>query len=137
MASPAGSPMSLAGQPPAPQSLIPRSPHDTIRFSMKVPLLFVLLSLIWSTGCRKEYDSGQAVFQGECVKCHKLNGEGGSKGPDLTFIFSKKDEDFIRRYTLDPRSIKPDGTMPPSKLSDHELELLIQYMKEQNKPGQK
>jgi len=68
------------------------------------------------------------------VKCHKLNGEGGSKGPDLTDIFSKKDEDFIRQYTIDPRSMKPDGTMPPAKLSDHELDLVIQYIKQQNRP---
>jgi len=66
-----------------------------------------------------------------------LNGVGGSKGPDLTGIFAKKDEDYIRRYTIDPRSIKADGTMPPSKISDRELELLVQYMKEQNRPGKK
>jgi cytochrome c2 len=99
--------------------------------------LFLLVCVLFLAGCRKEYQSGQAAFEGECRKCHKLNGEGGTKGPDLTGIFSKKDEDYIRRFTTDPRSIKPDGTMPPSKLSDHELNLLIQYMKEQNRPGSK
>jgi len=98
---------------------------------------FVLLCAFIITGCRKEYDSGSAVFQGACVKCHKLNGEGGSKGPDLTGIFSKKDEDYIRQYTIDPRSIKPDGTMPPAKLSNHELDLVMQYIKEQNRPDSK
>jgi cytochrome c2 len=104
-------------------------------FCMKRRQFFLFACLIWLTGCRKQYDSGQAVFQGECVKCHKLNGEGGSKGPDLTMIFSKKDEDYIRRYTMDPRSIKSDGTMPPSKISDRELDLMIQYLKEQNRPA--
>jgi len=113
--------------------------YDMIQFDfcMKPRGFFILVCLIWIAGCRKEYDSGQAVFQGECAKCHKLNGEGGSKGPDLTTIFSKKDEDYIRRYTMDPRSIKSDGTMPPSKISERELDLLIQYMKEQNRPAKK
>jgi|GEM_PF-2781963 len=101
---------------------------------MKLGKIFFVLCALSIIGCRKEYTSGPAVFEGACVKCHKLNGEGGSKGPDLTDIFSKKDEDFIRQYTIDPRSMKPDGTMPPAKLSDHELDLVIQYIKQQNRP---
>jgi putative heme-binding domain-containing protein len=90
-----------------------------------------LLLLLLFLSCRRQYETGRAVYQGECVKCHKLHGEGGTKGPDLTDIFSKKDERYIRQYTIDPRSIKSDGTMPPSKISDRELNLVIQYMKEQ------
>ena len=84
---------------------------------------------------RPEYTSGEQIFRGECVKCHKLNGSGGTKGPDLSSVFSKKDEMTIRSVIQDPRSVKPDGTMPPAKLSDHELDLIIQYLKEHNKPG--
>jgi mono/diheme cytochrome c family protein len=95
-----------------------------------------LLLLVSSFACkRREYASGEAAFEGKCVKCHKLNGEGGTKGPDLTGIFAKKDENYVRTYTQDPRSLKADGTMPPSDLSDHELDLLVQYLKEQSKPG--
>jgi mono/diheme cytochrome c family protein len=95
-------------------------------------LLLTCALLILLPGCkRREYQTGEAAFQGKCVKCHKLNGEGGTKGPDLTSILYKKDADYIRNYTQDPRSIKPDGTMPPSDLSDHELDLLIQYLKEE------
>ena len=102
---------------------------------MKLCKTFVLICALFITGCRKEYNSGPAAFEGACVKCHKLNGEGGSKGPDLTNLFSKKDEDSIRQYIVDPRSIKPDGTMPPSKLSDHEIDLVMQYIKQQNRPA--
>jgi len=86
------------------------------------------------TSCKRpEYATGQAVYEGECIKCHKLNGEGGTKGPDLTSIFDKKDEAYFRTYTLDPRSQKADGTMPPAKISDRELDLVVQYIKEKGR----
>jgi len=95
----------------------------------------VVLVLIVSLGSckRPEYPSGQAVYEEECVKCHKLNGEGGTKGPDLTSIFREKDEVYFRKYTMDPRSFKSDGTMPPSKISDRELDLVVQYVKEKGR----
>jgi cytochrome c oxidase subunit 2 len=99
---------------------------------MKIWKTFFLICAFFILGCRKEYTTGPEVFQGVCVKCHKLNGKGGKKGPELTDIFSKKDEDYIRQYIMDPRSIKPDGTMPPAKISDHELDLVIQYLKQQD-----
>jgi len=68
------------------------------------------------------------------VKCHKLNGKGGKKGPELTDIFQKKDEQYIRTYIMDPRSIKSDGTMPPAKISDKELDLIVAYLKEKGRP---
>jgi mono/diheme cytochrome c family protein len=99
------------------------------------PFLLLLLLLSFTACKRPEYTTGEAAFQGKCVKCHKLNGEGGTKGPDLTDIFTKKDENYVRTYTHDPRSMKADGTMPPSDLSDHELDMVIQYLKEKGKPG--
>jgi mono/diheme cytochrome c family protein len=93
-------------------------------------LLMLMLIALAVTSCKRpEYATGEAVFRGECAKCHKLNGQGGTKGPDLTGILHKKDEAYFRSYTLDPRSIKSDGTMPPAKISDRELELLVQYLR--------
>lgn len=97
---------------------------------------FLLLICFLSEACKRaEYTTGEAVYSGKCVKCHKLHGTGGEKGPDLTDILLKKDEDYVRAFTQDPRSMKPDGNMPPAKLSDRELALLIQYLKEQNAPS--
>ena len=87
--------------------------------------------LVFSIACKRpEYQTGRAVFEGECQRCNKLNGAGGKKGPDLTTIFQKKDEQLIRTQIYDQRSIKPDGTMPPAKISDHELDMVVQYLKE-------
>jgi mono/diheme cytochrome c family protein len=93
-----------------------------------IALLLLLMSLIF--GCnRKDYKNGEAVYQGECAKCHKLNGSGGTKGPELTNIFDKHDEQYIRDYTMDPRSIKADSVMPPAKIDDKQLQMLIDYLK--------
>jgi mono/diheme cytochrome c family protein len=92
--------------------------------------VFLLISLLLPAGCnRKDYKTGEAVYEGECAKCHKLNGNGGTKGPDLTDIFDKHDEQYIRDYTLDPRSIKPDSVMPPPKIDDKQFEMLMDYLR--------
>lgn len=99
--------------------------------------MVVLLALAtFAAACgRLDYKTGAEVFQGECARCHKLNGTGGSKGPDLSRIFQKRKEPYIRHYTMDPRSIKADGTMPPARISERELDLLIAYLKsEQHQP---
>lgn len=90
-----------------------------------------LAALIMASCKRAEYTTGEAVFKGECVRCHKMNGLGGTKGPELTRIFEKKDEQYIRTYVMDPRSIKGDGIMPPAKISEHELSLVVEYLKQQ------
>ncbi|HEY7161312.1 MAG TPA: cytochrome c [Acidobacteriota bacterium] len=94
----------------------------------QIALLLLAISLI--LGCtKKDYKSGEAVYEGECAKCHKLNGSGGTKGPDLTNIFEKHDEQYIRDYTQDPRSIKADSVMPPAKIDDKQFEMLIDYLR--------
>lgn len=93
-------------------------------------IVLLLLAILLISACkRKNYETGEAVYQGECAKCHKLNGSGGTKGPDLTNILDKHDEQYIRDYTLDPRSIKPDSVMPPAKIDDKQLEMLVDYLR--------
>jgi mono/diheme cytochrome c family protein len=101
---------------------------------MKLHWMSLFFLLPFLTSCsRPPYSSGEAVYEGECAQCHKLNGKGGDKGPDLSDIFQKQNEAYIRSYTQDPREIKPDSVMPPAKLSDPELNMLVEYLKEQNR----
>ncbi len=93
-------------------------------------IVLLLLALPLISGCKKkDYPTGEAVYKGECAKCHKLNGSGGTKGPDLTGIFEKHEEQYVRDYTVDPRSIKPDSVMPPAELDDKQLEMLLDYLR--------
>ena len=101
---------------------------------MRFCLVAFLLTGLVLPGCKqKDYPSGEAVFQGECVKCHKLNGVGGKKGPELTDVFQKHDDYYIRTYVMDPRSIKPDGLMPPAKITEQQLDMLVEYLKEKGR----
>ncbi len=96
---------------------------------MKLLQLSILLIAL-TVGCRRaDYKTGEEVFRGECINCHLLNGEGGKRGPDLTRIFQKRQESYIRDYIMDPRSIKPNGTMPPARISERELDMVMQYLK--------
>ena len=82
--------------------------------------------------------AGQALFFVQCLTCHKLNGAGAANvGPDLNvprnpteYITPQGLHDLIR----DPRAVRtwPAQAMrgfPPDYLSDHEIDLVIAYLK--------
>ena len=75
------------------------------------------------------------VAEFACGACHKLAGEEGEVGPDLTAIGGKRDAAFIRRAILDPNAEIAEGyeadMMPPDygeQLYAAELELLVEYL---------
>ncbi|AZF17380.1 cytochrome c [Pseudomonas sp. R3-18-08] len=83
-------------------------------------------------------NQGFAVFQKNCLACHRLNGAGDAQmGPDLNIPYSPTEYfggDFLKRYIRDPQSLRrwPQAKMPAfaaGVLPDHELELLVGYLK--------
>lgn len=81
---------------------------------------------------------GFAVFQKNCLACHRLNGAGAAEfGPDLNIPYNPTEyfgTEFLRRYIRDPQSLRqwPQSRMPgfpPSTLTDTELDQLIAYLK--------
>lgn len=99
--------------------------------TVRIHIFTLVIAIFFVVSCkRKEYTSGEAVFKGECIKCHKLNGTGGDKGPDLSTLFSKRTDDYVRTYILDPRSLKPDSVMPPAEISEKELDMVIRHLRE-------
>ena len=81
--------------------------------------------------------SGQALFITQCMVCHTLNGAGNAHvGPDLNvpqnptgYLTSTALHQLIRN----PASVRnwPDMKMQgfdPDALSDHEIDLIIQYL---------
>ncbi|MBI3755683.1 MAG: c-type cytochrome [Deltaproteobacteria bacterium] len=70
-----------------------------------------------------------------CGACHKIAGQQGALGPDLTKIGAKKNKDYLRRAVLNPNADIapgfPPGMMPPdygTKILAGEIELLVDYM---------
>jgi putative heme-binding domain-containing protein len=52
--------------------------------------------------------SGKAVFAGLCGKCHRLNGEGASIGPDLTGINRTSLDDLLMNVVFPSAFIRPE-----------------------------
>jgi mono/diheme cytochrome c family protein len=83
-------------------------------------------------------NQGFALFQKNCLACHRLNGAGDAQvGPDLNLPYNPTEYfggDFLKRYIRDPQSLRhwPQGKMPafaPNVLPDSELDLLVGYLK--------
>jgi len=83
-------------------------------------------------------NQGFAVFQKNCLACHRLNGAGDAQvGPDLNIPYNPTEyfgADFLKRYIRDPQSLRhwPQAKMPAfaaSVLPDSELDLLVGYLK--------
>ncbi len=83
-------------------------------------------------------NTGYALFQKNCLACHRLNGAGDAQfGPDLNIPFSPTEyfgAEFLKRYIRDPQSLRqwPQAKMPgfsTQVLSDEELTLLVGYLK--------
>lgn len=77
----------------------------------------------------------EVVTKYDCGACHKIAGQVGALGPDLTKIGAKKNKDYLRRAILNPNadiaSGFPAGMMPPdygTKMLAGEVEMLVDYM---------
>ncbi len=73
---------------------------------------------------------GQAVYaRFGCNGCHRIHGEGGAVGPDLSYEGdSRPDKAWHLKHFRDPASVSPGSFMPKFPLSDKELDDLIAYI---------
>ena len=70
-----------------------------------------------------------------CGGCHKIAGQTGEMGPDLTKIGATKNKDYLRQAVLDPDAVIAKGftagMMPKTygeQLKAKELEMLVNYL---------
>jgi mono/diheme cytochrome c family protein len=80
---------------------------------------------------------GFALFQQNCLACHRLNGAGDAQfGPDLNLPHNPTEyfqPAFLRQYIRDPQSLRhwPQARMPgfaPQVLNEQELDALLAYL---------
>ena len=64
-----------------------------------------------------------------CKGCHRLKGEGGTVGPDLTDVGKRLTPQQLRQVLVAPQSVKPGSLMPSfAHLSDQELDRLVDFL---------
>jgi len=74
---------------------------------------------------------GEAIWlKNNCNSCHQFYGLGGYLGPDLTNIYSKRDEANIK--TMLTSGV---NAMPKFSFNEDEKEALIQFLKEVDLTG--
>ncbi len=80
----------------------------------------------------KELTAGQKLYQSlGCSNCHMINGVGGTTGPDLTAVGSRRDREWLLGHFKDPKAYVPNSAMPSyGHLSEKDLNDLTDYMVE-------
>lgn len=135
---PSAGPFYLVWQHPEAAQIGPEQwPFQVSTLRLLAPVAERFPALLPATDASAEVQAGFAVFQKNCLACHRLNGAGDSQfGPDLNIPHNPTEyfsEDFLRQYIRDPQSLRkwPQGRMPGFSrevLSDKELGELIGYL---------
>jgi cytochrome c oxidase subunit 2 len=83
---------------------------------------------------------GQQVFlTSRCVECHTIRGTSalGEGGPDLTHVASRlqlaagvldNTAEHLAQWIDDSQALKPGNLMPPSELSEAQLQAIVTYL---------
>ncbi len=72
---------------------------------------------------------GEKVYsQKKCALCHKIAGQGGKIGGDLTNVGAKRDVKWLSQFLKNPKAVNPKAKMVPFKGNDEELKALVAYM---------
>jgi mono/diheme cytochrome c family protein len=77
---------------------------------------------------------GKTLYRQEgCFMCHRLNGEGGKVGPDLTTEGTRgRAQEWLIGHFKDPPAYVPGSIMPPFKnLTDEQLKALTAFLQNQ------
>lgn len=67
------------------------------------------------------FSEGAALFKAKgCMGCHQINGVGGTSGPALDHVGSRRTADNIASFIVNPTAENPDSAMPAQQLTQEE-----------------
>lgn len=69
-----------------------------------------------------------------CLGCHQLGDEGGRIGPNLSSISTRLRDSFVRDIIREPHRLVPEGIMPKVLMPERTLELVVNYLLQQERP---
>jgi mono/diheme cytochrome c family protein len=63
-----------------------------------------------------------------CLGCHRLNGDGGTVGPDLTTVRQRRSPTYIAAMVAGPQEMVPGSAMPRTRMPDETRNLIVRYL---------
>ena len=107
----------------------------------------VLMTLVWlgPVGPVMAAESGQEIFQGQCVACHTI-GSGRLVGPDLAGVTERRTQTWLTRFIQSSQSLVKSGDadavaiveeysgmiMPDFPLTEAQITQVLGYITESN-----
>lgn len=68
------------------------------------------------------------IFGQICAACHSVGGSGGSIGPALDGVGSRRDSQYLTNWLRDPMAVKADSKMPKLPLDEEQIKELVLYL---------
>jgi mono/diheme cytochrome c family protein len=77
-----------------------------------------------------QVSAGQQLYQSQdCDVCHRIGGQGGTAGPDLTDVGKRLSQDQLRQVIQQVGSgNSPEMPHPPPHLTDEQINGLVDYL---------
>jgi ubiquinol-cytochrome c reductase cytochrome b subunit len=93
-------------------------------------LLGVSLHRVWSLPITSPgvVEGRQLFAKLQCSACHRIHGEGGSFGPDLSYVGAHRNREWLIRHFKNPPAVVPGSAMPPFDLDEPSLNALADYL---------
>jgi nitric oxide reductase subunit C len=77
----------------------------------------------------EQVNAGKKVWHKyDCIGCHTILGNGSYFAPDMTKATVRKPKEYLKKFVMDPRAIKPDTAMPTLGLNNQEADDLIAFL---------
>ena len=100
------------------------------------PLIALLAGLVGCSSKPAPASVGQAYFQGMgCVKCHQIGEEGGTYGPNLTFVGFRKTPQWLDMWLQNPHAWRQKTVMPNFHFPDNVRKEIVEYLSAQKGQG--
>jgi mono/diheme cytochrome c family protein len=133
----------LTGMPSWKSTISEDDTWKLVRFIQNLPRLSAAKQVQRAIGPAAQSKSqlvayGKTLYRQEgCFTCHRLDGEGGKIGPDLTVEGTRgRTREWLMGHFKNPPAYTPGSMMPPfTNLTDEQLEALSTFLQHQVGPG--
>jgi len=82
----------------------------------------------------ERFAKSEVVKQKNCVICHTIGASGGTVGPNLNHVASRRTLDWLRTWLRDPNAVRPGTKMPNFRFAPEEVEAVVGYLKDMKRP---